>query len=219
MMTVVTLIDRYVVIKRLCFLGGLLLFARYYLAFLPSFHTHDSRSLSASVEWLRGPKLCTFKTRSMFHLGWSVPLADPSYLVPGISLHAFLLFAPFIIMIEQRGMLVQGLLLFATGPFAAMMLSDNLMEQAALWGAFSMLQILFLLIIVRECLLVNQHAGNLSIFRESMSMEDVVDIGEDEEGNEVVMCRYLIDCPYCAQETLRRRELLLSQAEKMEKED
>lgn len=210
-----TLTDRYVVIKRLCFLGGLLLFARYYLSF---FHTHDSRSLASSAEWIRGPMLCTFKTHSMLHLGWSVPLADPSYLVPGVSLHAFLLFAPFIIMIEQRGMLVQGLLLFATGPFAAMMLSDDLMEQAALWGAFSMLQILFLLVIVRECLLVDPRAGNLSIFRESME-EDVVDVGEDEEGNEVILCRYLVDCPYCAQETLRRRQLLLRQAEKMEKEE
>lgn len=54
-------IDRYVVIKRLCVIGGGMLFARHFLA--PYWSTMDFKrdGMYASTEWLRGEKLCTFR--------------------------------------------------------------------------------------------------------------------------------------------------------------
>ena len=54
-------IDRYVVIKRLCIIGGGMLFARHFLA--PFWSTMDFKrdGMYASTEWLRGEKLCTFR--------------------------------------------------------------------------------------------------------------------------------------------------------------
>ncbi|RYY88097.1 hypothetical protein EON63_03030 [archaeon] len=100
-------LDRYRIIKRLCLIGGFLLFIRYFLSFVPSLNTMDLRH-QASTEWLRGNNLCTFKTQSMVHLGWSVPMADPSYYVMGASIHSFLMFAPFFVLYEKKGMILQG---------------------------------------------------------------------------------------------------------------
>ena len=100
-------IDRYRIIKRLCLIGGFLLFIRYFLSFVPALNTMDLRS-QPSTEWLRGNNLCTFKTSSMVHLGWSVPMADPSYYVMGASIHSFLMFAPFFALYEKKGMILQG---------------------------------------------------------------------------------------------------------------
>ena len=76
---------QYRVIKRLCLIGGLLLFARYWIA--PWFTTMDVSDFK-STEWLRGEKLCTFNGK--YHLAWSVPMADPTYyVVRGNSCTAF----------------------------------------------------------------------------------------------------------------------------------
>lgn len=95
-----------------------------------------------STEWLRGNALCTFKTKSMWHLGWSVPMADPSYYVVGASIHSFLMFAPFFVLYEKKGMILQGVFLFLFGPVLASMISSNLMEQASIWCFFSIAQVL-----------------------------------------------------------------------------
>jgi hypothetical protein len=60
-------LDRYIVIKRLCIIGGGMLFARHFLA--PFWSTMDFQrdGAYASTEWLRGEKLCTFKGRSVQH--------------------------------------------------------------------------------------------------------------------------------------------------------
>jgi hypothetical protein len=156
--------DRYTVIKRLCAIGGFLLFIRYFLAFVPQLNVMDV-SNNQSTEWLRGEKLCTFKTLSMWHLGWSVPMADPSYYVMGASIHSFLMFAPFFALYEKKGMVLQGVFLFAFGPGLAAWISPNLMEQASIWCFFSIAQISIMLFLIRETLIVNWGRGNISIMK------------------------------------------------------
>jgi hypothetical protein len=136
-------IDRYVLIKRLCLIGGALLFSRYLLADV----WEQSDRFAKSTEWLRGSKLCTF--RGKYHLAWSVPLADNSYVIPGVSLHSFLMFAPFFALYEKRTMLIQGMFLFATGPYLAAYITPDLMEQASIWCFFSIAQIAFMLFAIR----------------------------------------------------------------------
>jgi hypothetical protein len=138
--------DRYAVIKRLCLIGGFMLFARYFLSFIPSLNTMDV-SDNKSTEWLRGDNLCTFKTQTMWHLGWSVPMADPSYYVPGAAIHSFLMFAPFFALYEKKGMVLQGVFLFVFGPGMASMISPNLMEQASIWCFFSIAQVIIVCIL------------------------------------------------------------------------
>jgi hypothetical protein len=118
------------IIKRLCLIGGFLLFARYFLSFFPLLNTMDA-SDNKSTEWLRGDTLCTFKTKTMVHLGWSVPMADPSYYVMGAGIHSFLMFAPFFALYEKKGMILQGCFLFLFGPVMASFISSNLQEQAS----------------------------------------------------------------------------------------
>lgn len=151
-------LDRYVVIKRLCMIGGAMLFGRHLLSYWPGFDTMNLDPLKGgmvSTEWLRGENLCTFKTKTMIHLGWSVPMADPSYYVPGAGIHSFLMFAPFLALYEKRGMVLQGAVLFFTGPIMAAMITDNLMEQASIWCFFSIAQISIMLFLIREVLLIN----------------------------------------------------------------
>lgn len=118
--------DRYVVIKRLCLIGGAMLFGRYLIANWDQYSTLDyTNNTYASTEWLRGEKLCTF--RGNYHLAWSVPMvargvadtpppltrcysgqADPTYVIPGAAIHSFCMFAPFFALYEKKGMVVQG---------------------------------------------------------------------------------------------------------------
>lgn len=92
---------------------------------------------------MRGEKLCTFQGR--LHLAWSIPLADVTYIIPGVSLHSFLMFAPFLAMYDEKGILIQGIILFLTGPSLAGYITQNLMEQASIWCFFSISQIIVLL--------------------------------------------------------------------------
>jgi len=145
-------IDRYVVIKRLCLMGGAMLFARYLIAGFPSYSTMDVTNFQ-STEWLRGEKLCTF--RGKLHLAWSVPMADPTYVIPGAAIHSFCMFAPFFALYEKRGMVIQGVFLFLFGPYLASWITSNLMEQASIWCFFSIAQIAVMLFFIRETLIIN----------------------------------------------------------------
>lgn len=156
--------EKYSVVKRLCLIGGFLLFSRHFLSYVPQLNTMDV-SDNKSTEWLRGDKLCTFKTNSMVHLGWSVPMADPSYYVPGAGIHSFLMFAPFFALYEKKGMVIQGLFLFLFGPVTAAFISSNLMEQASIWCFFSIAQIAIMLFLIRETLIVNWGRNNISVFK------------------------------------------------------
>jgi len=145
-------IDRYVVIKRLCLIGGGMLFLRFLLADISGFSTQDVSNFQ-STEWLRGDKLCTF--RGKYHLAWSVPMADPTYIIPSAAIHSFCMFAPFFALYEKKGMVVQGIFLFAFGPYLASWISPNLMEQASIWCFFSIAQIAIMLFFIRETLIIN----------------------------------------------------------------
>lgn len=141
---------QYRVIKRLCLIGGFTLFMRFVLApYLPG----NAITGYESTEWLRGEKLCTFHGK--FHLAWSVPMADPTYYIPGAAIHSFLMFAPFFALYEKKGMVVQGVFLWMTGPFLASFITDNLMEQASIWCFFSIAQISTMLFLIRETLIVH----------------------------------------------------------------
>jgi hypothetical protein len=157
--------DRYLVIKRLCVIGGFLLFSRHFLAYVPGLNLMNISGSNPSTEWLRGETLCTFKTKAMWHLGWSVPMADPTYFIQGAGIHSFLMFAPFFALYEKKGMIIQGIFLMGFGPIMAAMISDNLMEQASIWCFFSIAQIAIMLFLIRETLIVNWGRGNISIMR------------------------------------------------------
>lgn len=132
--------DRYRVVLRLCAIGGVLLFLRWPLSYLPGRNTMDLDT-QPSTEWLRGKTLCTYKSAVMMHLGWSVPMADPTYYVMGASIHSFLMFAPFLALYEKKGMLIQGAFLFFTGPVFADYMTSNLQEAASIWCLFSLAQV------------------------------------------------------------------------------
>ena len=110
----------------------------------------------------------------MWHLGWSVPMSDPSYFVMGAGIHSFLMFAPFLALYEKKGMIIQGCVLFflgthslthslthsfthsrtcPLGPVMASLVSNNIMEQASIWCLFSIAQIAIMLFVIREVLL------------------------------------------------------------------
>lgn len=139
----------YEVVKKLCVLGGLLLFARFPMSYIAGWNTLQG----ASTEWLRGNQLCTYKTLAMHHLGWSIPLADPTYNIMGIGLHCFLMFAPLVAMspwntpkLLYKSMAFQGAVLYFTGPFFASLITDNLQEQASVWCLFSIAQVSLMLV-------------------------------------------------------------------------
>lgn len=130
-----------------------MLFVRHLLA--PYWSTLDYKRDGpyASTEWLRGEKLCTF--RGNYHLAWSVPMADPTYVIPGAAIHSFCMFAPFFALYEKKGMVVQGCFLFLFGPYLAGLITPNLMEQASVWCFFSIAQIAIMLFCIRETLITN----------------------------------------------------------------
>jgi len=147
-------IDRYLVIKRLCLIGGGMLFGRFLVAGL-----WEQTLSGPSTEWLRGEKLCTY--RGNYHLAWSVPMADPTYIIPGAAIHSFLMFAPFFALWEKKGMVIQGIFLFIFGPYLAGLITPNLMEQASIWCFFSIAQISIMLFFIRETLIINWGKGGV----------------------------------------------------------
>jgi len=153
---------QYVAIKRLCVIGGFLIFLRFPMAYVPGWNTQDV-SVEKNTEWIRGSHLCTFKSESMVHLGWSVPMADGTYNIQSVGLHSFLMFAPFFALYEKKGMVLQGLVLYFTGPFLASVISPNLLEQASIWCFFSIAQISIMLFLIRETLIVKWGKAGKSI--------------------------------------------------------
>lgn len=161
--------NQYAVVKRLCIIGGFLIFLRFPMSYVPGWNTQD---IATSTEWIRGKELCTFKTESMVHLGWSVPFADGTYNIQGVGLHSFLMFAPFFALYEKKGMIVQGLVLYVTGPMAAAYISPNLLEQASIWCFFSIAQISIMLFLIRETLIVKWGKAGKSIDKINAAAKD-----------------------------------------------
>jgi len=90
-----------------------------------------------SRDWLEGRKLCSY--RGSLHLAWSLPLAQPTYFVPGLGLHCFMMFAP-ILAIGGIRELDGCAFLFVSGPLLATWLTANRHEAASIWCFFSTLQ-------------------------------------------------------------------------------
>jgi len=120
---------KYNVILGLCAIGGLWLLLRVIMA--PWSHFPPTAECP-STEWLRGTEFCTFSGN--YHLSWSVPMYEQTYFVPGASVHAFLMFAPF--MVIDRKMFVLGLFLLLSGPVLASYITPSLFEQASIWCFF-----------------------------------------------------------------------------------
>jgi len=174
-------LEKYVVVKRLALIGGGLLFARFLLAYQWPTQLGDQ----PSTEWLRGQKLCTF--RGNYHLAWSVPMADPTYVIPGAAIHSFLMFAPFFAMYEKKGMVIQGIFLFAFGPWLAGLITPNLMEQASVWCFFSIAQIAIMLFCIRETLVINwgrDGSAHQSLLKKNEAVKHV-QIKESKDGKVV----------------------------------
>jgi hypothetical protein len=151
-------IPQYKCIKRLCVIGGAMLFGRFIMGYYGIQTTMDASfefgaDTGKSTEWLRSDKLCTFNGK--YHLAWAVPMADPSYYVPGAAIHSFLMYAPFVALYEKKGMIIQGVVLFVTGPMLSAFITPNLMEQASIWCFFSIMQITTMLFGIREALILN----------------------------------------------------------------
>ena len=147
-------------IIKLCFLGGLLYFGRYFIAdwssapissdFTDWVKAEPLVGSYRTPEWIRGEKLCTF--RGKYHLAWSVPLYEPTYYSPSGAIHSFLMFAPFFTV--KSNAWIQGVFLFVTGPLLASFITPNLQEQASIWCFFSIAQIGVMLFLIREQLLL-----------------------------------------------------------------
>jgi hypothetical protein len=82
------------------------------------------------------------------------------------------MFAPFFALYEKKGMVIQGIFLFAFGPGLAAWISPNLMEQASIWCFFSIAQISIMLFLIRETLIVNWGRGNISIMKGDNASKD-----------------------------------------------
>lgn len=132
----------------MCVVAGLAFFMRYIFAVvypLSDYIPLDGKACP-NTEWIRASSLtpggenasCTFNGN--YHLAWSVPMYQPTYLTPGPFIHCFVMFVPFLL---TPGFLAKGfgIFLFLTGPYMASVVTPNLNEQASVWCFFSIAQI------------------------------------------------------------------------------
>jgi hypothetical protein len=89
------------------------------------------------TEWVRDTKgpLCTWMGKH--HLGWSIPLADVSYMMPGMFIHFFNMHAPLLCSWDDPKLVVKGILVLLTGPILPSLITDKLGEQPAIWCLYS----------------------------------------------------------------------------------
>jgi hypothetical protein len=141
--------QRFVVMKRLCIVGGSMLLYRHLYTLYDE--TYTTKSELPSTEWLRHDKLCTYHGK--YHLAWAVPMMDVSYYVPSTNIHFFLMFIPMATCYEKKALLVAMACLYVSGPLLASFITPNLMEQASIWCFLSMFQCSF---IFARCLLIQR---------------------------------------------------------------
>lgn len=137
-------IDQLRIIQRVCFIGGVLMLARYGVSFYPQFNSSIYSQPKAAVklvtnsdkEWFRGLKLCTFmsqiKKTSLLQfqdwqlLGTSIPLSDSTFYLPPLNLQGFLFYVPYLAFLDDiEEMLGRLVLLLLAGPGFAFLLTDN----------------------------------------------------------------------------------------------
>lgn len=129
-------------VDRLCLFSCFLQMLRLFLS--PGFNKEDLTQdqvtwLSLSQDWLEGPQMCTYK--GAYHLAWSIPLSQPTYFIPGMGLHCFLMFVP-VLCIGGFGELDSFLWLFVGGPVLSHFITDNRHENASIWCFFSIIQVI-----------------------------------------------------------------------------
>ena len=122
------------------------------------FAGQSTSAVKVSTEWLRGETLCTVSGK--YHLAWIVPMSDVSYYTPSAAIHSFLMFAPFFVL--RSNMIIQGVVLWATGPALAAYITPNLMEQASIWCFFSIAQIGVMLFLIRNVLVTQWGKSGVS---------------------------------------------------------
>lgn len=86
---------------------------------------------------------CTYRSPSgTGHLAWAVPMYQTTYLMPSVSLHCFLFFAPALVSYQSKfDLRLISIILFLTGPGVVnYMITDNLGEQPAIWCVLSVVQ-------------------------------------------------------------------------------
>jgi hypothetical protein len=83
-------------------------------------------------------------------------MADPTYVMPGVAIHSFLMFAPLFAMYEKKWMVIRGIILFVSGPYLASIITPDPLEQASIWCFFSIAQIFLFLFTIPGALFVNR---------------------------------------------------------------
>lgn len=74
--------------------------------------------------------------------GISVPMADTGPYILDLSIHNYLMFAPFIIIFENPWFIVQGLLLYCFGPWlSGYLFCTSLMDRRMVWSGFLLIQV------------------------------------------------------------------------------
>jgi len=147
--------ERYVVIKRLCFIAAGMMFSRFVLA-----GVWDQKLIGPSTEWMRGEKLCTFNGK--YHLAWSVPMTDATYMMQGLSLHYFLMFIPGLTFYENLNKILRTIFVIVTGPILAAFITSDVMEQPSIWCLFSIAQIIALQFSLRKIVWA-EHYNNAKV--------------------------------------------------------
>jgi len=84
------------------------------------------------------------------HLAWVIPWYHLNYYTPSSSLHAFLMFAPYLLMARRRPVVaVLSVLLFLSGPVLSAFNTPSINEQAAIWCYGSVFQCIALVVTYR----------------------------------------------------------------------
>jgi hypothetical protein len=142
-------------VLRLCLLFAGWMFGRYWWAvYWPDNPDMAARPSEAcpNYEWIRDgydsgigwttPNLpghsCTFLANTETrHIAWAVPLYQATYFVPGVSIHAFLMFAPALAIFMHIPIAV---VFFLSGPLLAAWITPSMNEQASVWCYHSVFQ-------------------------------------------------------------------------------
>jgi hypothetical protein len=152
------------IVQNLCIWGALWMCSRYFIAVLwpdnPDLAARPSEACP-NYEWVREgydagigwetPNLaghsCTFRSHSdTGHLGWAFPMYQPTYFVPGVSIHSFLMFAPALARNDRIGY-VAATMNILTGPVFAAFVTSSMSEQASIWCFFSTFQVISMAVI------------------------------------------------------------------------
>lgn len=155
------------VIQKLCLVGAIWMLSRYFCAILwpdnPDMAPVATESCP-NYEWLASgydpymqfttPNLpghsCTYLSPSKEgHLAWALPMYQATYMVPGTSVHFFLMFAPYLLILRRPVLPILAVLMCWAGPLTSLEVTPHLNEQPAIWCYYSIFEIVCLVFIFR----------------------------------------------------------------------